>query len=59
MNETAFGKVIGVCDNCRRLLYEGTSTVYYVRFQWDQYCFCDHCVTVVKPVKEKNDAGNV
>lgn len=56
MNTTAFGKVIGMCDNCRRLIYEGKSTVYYVRFQHDQYCFCDHCVTVVEPPKG-DDAG--
>ena len=48
-NKTAFGTIIGMCDNCRRLIYEGKTVHYYVRFQHDQYCFCDHCVTVVEP----------
>ena len=53
-NKTAFGTVIGSCDNCRRLLYED-STRYWVRFNCDQYCFCDYCVQVVKPEPPKEE----
>ena len=53
-NRTAFGRVIGMCDNCRRLIYEHSKR-YYVRFQHDQYCFCDRCVTVVEPPKEGDE----
>lgn len=53
-NYTAFGKVIGTCDNCRRLIFENTIR-YYVKFQHDGYCFCEHCVTVVDPQKEENE----
>ena len=55
-NKTAFGTVIGMCDNCRRLIYEGQTVHYYVRFQHDQYCFCDHCVTVVEPKDEERES---
>ena len=52
-NMTAFGEYIGRCDNCQRELYRGKSTLYYVRFMHDQYCFCDHCVTVVESMEGK------
>ena len=52
MNRDAYGKIIGMCDNCHRILYKGKSTMYYVRLRHDSYCFCDYCVTVVKPLKD-------
>lgn len=53
-NKTAFGKVIGCCDNCRALLYEHSKR-YWVKFQHDAYCFCRNCVTVIEPGKEDDD----
>lgn len=50
-NRDVFGHVVGMCDNCRRVLYEGKSKIFYVRFQHNQYCFCDYCVAVVDPTK--------
>lgn len=57
MNRDVFGEVIGMCDNCRRIFYRGKSTMYYVRFQNDSYCFCNYCVTVVKPQKDGEGDG--
>lgn len=48
---TIFGKFIGRCENCDRLLYDH-STRYYVRFRRDSYCFCENCVTVIEPEKD-------
>ena len=56
MSEKALGRVICACDSCGRLLFDNADTVYYVRFRYDQYCVCERCVTVVKPVEEKDDA---
>lgn len=53
-NHTAFGRVIGICDNCRRLIYEHSKR-YYVKFLHGSYCLCDRCVTVVDPQKEENE----
>lgn len=46
--KTPFGTALGMCDNCGRLLYLG-STRYYVRFRHNAYMFCSRCVMVVKP----------
>ena len=51
-SKTAFGVYVGICENCRRMLYE-SSKRYWVRFNRDNYCFCENCVTVVEPPKEE------
>lgn len=47
-NRTAFGRVIGSCDNCGGLIYE-YSTYYLVRILATPLCLCERCVTVVDP----------
>lgn len=53
-SKTAFCTYVGVCENCRRMLYE-TSKRYWVRFNCDNYCFCANCVTVVDPEEVQHD----
>ena len=50
-SKTAFGTYVGMCENCRRMLY-GSSKRYWVRFNQDNYMFCEYCVTVIEQKEE-------
>ena len=43
-----FGKMVGKCDNCGRVIYENELR-YWAKFECDCLCFCEYCVKVVDP----------
>lgn len=60
-NKTAFGTVVALCDNCRRLIYE-RDTIYYARYAQGELCLCDQCVTVRQPeenLEEEHEGQNL
>ena len=53
-SNTAFGVYVGMCENCRKMLYENSKR-YWIKFNRDSYCFCENCVVVIEPKEEVPD----